>query len=374
MGAVIMSALQSTMVPSDLQIKVISSCVRRPEAFDLTSAALINSNSVPKEGDLVLVRCLDSRGAYDSVDDWRGIGVKLYRGDVFVGVLATRRSGTKLTGIVPTREVKRGDRLDLIAIGGQVGQATSKTRYAAARALPLEVLGFFSGPRGKIANIADARIVQPAASLENFDPARVFVVAGTSAEAGKTTFVCNFNIGLKKVNPRVKTAAIKACGTGRPKDSIVHRSANYDHVVDFVDAGWPTTYGIGADDYLNLLSGMLRYALAKAEIVVVEVGGDFLDARAPETLSYLVGRGARCGIVVNDAMGALEGMRRLRALGADPFAVSCFQQNLVSLAQRLGMPEERVMDSKDDEAMEGLARAFLAGEDLALLPPVPLVA
>jgi hypothetical protein len=67
---------------------------------------------------------------------------------------------------------------------------------------------------------------------------------------------------------------------------------------------------------------MLRYALAKAEIVVVEVGGDFLDARAPETLSYLVGRGARCGIVVNDAMGALEGMRRLRALGADPFAAA----------------------------------------------------
>ena len=369
-----MSALPSPVVPSDSQIKVISSCIRRPESFDLTSAALVESNSTPKDGDVVLVRCLDDKGAYDTVEDWRGVGVKLGRGDVFVGVLGTRRSGTKLTGVVPTGTVKCGDRLDLIAIGGQVAQATSKARYAAAQALPLEVVGFFSGPRGKIANIADARIVEPSRSPEAFDPARIFVVAGTSAEAGKTTFVCNFNIGLKKVKPGLKTAAIKACGTGRPKDSMVHRRANYDTVVDFVDAGWPTTYAIGADDYLKLLSGMLRYALAKAEIVVVELGGDFLDARAPEALSYLMGMGARCGMVVNDAMGALEGMRRLRAMGANPFAVSCFQQNLFAMAQRLEMPEERVMDSKDDEAMERLARAFLKGEDLELMPPLPCVA
>lgn len=369
-----MSATYPAPTPSDLSIKVVSSCIRRPESFDLSAAALVDGNPSPKDGDLVLVRCLDSKGTYDSVDDWRGIGVRLYRGDVFVGVLGTRRSGTKLTGAVPQGKLKSGDRLDLIAIGGQVGQATSKARYSGAKALPLEVLGFFSGPQGKVANIADARILEPSTSLESFDGNCIFVVAGTSAEAGKTTFVCNFNIGLKKVNARLKTAAIKACGTGRPKDSIVHRGANYDVVVDFVDAGWPTTYAIDGESYQRLLSGMLRYAFARAEIVVVELGGDFLDACAPEALSYLVGMGARCGIVVNDAMGALEGMRRLRGLGANPFAVSCFQQNLVALAQRLGMPEDRVMDSKDDDAMEHLARAFLMGEDLQLIPPLPFVA
>jgi hypothetical protein len=308
----------------------------------------------------VLVRAIADDGAVTQIDDWHGLPVPIHRGDRFIGVLGTRRSGTKVSCCVPA-SLAAGDRLDLVAIGGLVGRATAVPRpYGAGRAQPLELEGFFRHRSGEIANVAHARSVQPSDLLQGVDGSRMLFIAGTSAEAGKTTFTCNVNLSLKRQQPEIRTAAIKSCGTGRLKDCQNYLGANYDLSLDFVDAGWATTYRIDSHTYRSMLTGLLNHAFERADFVVVEIGGDFLDGMAPDTLAMMKELGAPCAVLVNDAMGGLEAVRRLAELGTRPIAVSSFSQNLLSLAERLQVPLANVFDSRDTAAMDRLVSTLVS--------------
>lgn len=354
------------------EVKLVCSCVRAAPALLGGEVALAPVDAAPRDGDLVLVRCLDSTGAYDHVEDGTGAAVKLYRGDVIVATLGTRRSGTNLVGEVPDSPLRAGDRLSLVAQGGLVAVGVSVPAYYGTQALSLEVLGFPATPAGRVLNIADAPVVEVRAQRRAPTPTPVLVVCGTSAEVGKTTLVCNLNIAAKARRPGLRTAAIKACGTGRAKDLLQYRAANYDVVTDFVDAGMPSTYGVAVDRFRAMLHTLVEQCEERADLVVVEVGGDFLEARAPEALAMMAERAAAFVMVVNDAMGALEGLRRLHALGREPRLIGTFRQNPHALAQRLGVPVDRVMDPGDAAALDPLLGELLgASPGGAGAVPVP---
>jgi hypothetical protein len=334
-------------------VKLISSCVRRPDLLLDGDESLAGRHLSPRDGDLLLVRAVTGSGAYDHVEDTVGRAVKLYSGDVFAGILGTRRSGTNLMGELPRGPISAGDRLDLVAQGGLLAHCTAVPAYYGKAALSVEVLGAVARPAGVVVNLDDRPLIRLSTEVTDRPAGQVpmLCVCGTSAEVGKTTMVCRLNIEAKARWGGLRTAAIKACGTGRAKDCLHYRAANYDEVVDFVDAGLPSTYATPPGRYRSVLRALVEHAEERADLVVVEIGGDLMEAGAPQALDYLAERGAACVLLVNDAMGAMEGLRQLRARGCEPLAVATFKQNVLALAERLRMPPERVIDSGDPDAM-----------------------
>jgi len=350
-------------------VKLICSCVRNASALLDGCERVALTDPAPRDGDLVIVRCLESTGAYDHVEDEAGAPVKLYCGDVIVALLGTRRSGTNLIGEVPTRPIAAGDRLDVVAQGGLIATCMSVPAYYGTRAMPVEVVGFPADTDGTVRNIDQASVIPIRETRKHPIGTPLLFVCGTSAEVGKTTFVCNFNVVVKETEPGLRTAAIKACGTGRAKDCLNYRAANYDVVTDFVDAGMPSTYGVPESKFRDMLHTLIEHCQERADLVVVEIGGDFLEARAPEALDVMVELNGECVMMVNDAMGAIEGLRMLRALDRQPLVIGTFKQNLRALADRLGVPADRVVNSSDAAALR-LVLAELMG-DRSAVPPVP---
>jgi hypothetical protein len=61
-------------------------------------------------------------------------------------------------------------------------------------------------------------------------------------------------------------------------------------------------------------------------------------------------------------MGALEGLRRLQALGLKPIAISSIRQNLMSLSARLeaeGYSNIITLDNRDGIAIDGVAATYI---------------
>ncbi|QFU91059.1 hypothetical protein [Amycolatopsis sp. YIM 10] len=345
-------------VVAGVPVKLVCSCVRNgPER--LRDAELAVEHQQPRDGDLVIVRCLDSTGAYDHVEDSAGAPVKLYRGDELVVLLGTRRSGTNLFGELPAGPIGAGSKLDLVAQGGLAAECVAVPAYYGSRALPLEVVGF-PAVGGRTLNIADQPVIPVPPAEPAVPAAAVVFVCGTSAEVGKTTMVCSLNIAVKRRLPGIRTAAIKACGTGRAKDCLHYRAANYDVVTDFVDAGMASTYGVARKEFRAMLTTLIAHCAERAELVVVEIGGDFLEACAPEALEIMAELDASCVMMVNDAMGAAEGLRQLDRLGREPLAIGTFKQNRAALADRLGIDADRVVGSDDAEVLPGLIARLLS--------------
>lgn len=352
-------------------VRLVCSCVRDPATALGPGTRLATGVPGVRPGDLVLVRCLSDTGAYDHVEDEHGTDVRLRAGDEFVAVLGTRRSGTNLTGEVPDGPLRAGRRLDLVAQGGLVAVVGTVPAYYGRPALAVEVVAVPTDARGQVRNLDDAPVVPVGPDAPVPPAAPLLVVCGTSAEVGKTTLAGTLCRVVTAERPDLRTAAIKACGTGRARDLISHREAGYGTVTDFVDAGLASTYGVPAARFRAVLATLLRHCDARADLLVVEVGGDLLEACAPEALVLLAGAGAEFLLVVNDAMGALEGLRRLDALGRRPLAVGTLRQNPRSLAARLAMPPREVLHPGDEEALRPLLAPILARAAATARTPEP---
>ncbi|MFC9438721.1 hypothetical protein [Nocardia sp. NPDC057030] len=338
-------------------VKLICSCVRNAPALLDGREQLIPVNPEPRDGDLVVVRCVDGNGAYDHVEDETGAAVRIYPGDVFVAVLGTRRSGTNLVGEIQDRPLAVGDPLDLVAQGGLVATCVAVPAYYGSRAMPVQVVGFPG--IGRIVNIADAPVIPIADPAPAPADTPVLFVCGTAAEVGKTTLVCTLGIAAKRRRPNLRLAAVKACGTGRARDRLHYRDANYDVVTDFVDAGMASTYDVDVERFRAMLRTLIRHGADRADLVVVEIGGDLLEARAPEALQIMAESAASCVLLTNDAMGACDGLRRLDALGRPPLRIGSLKQNPRSLADRLGVPLETILELGDPAACERLVELVI---------------
>jgi hypothetical protein len=346
-----------------LPVKTVSCLLRRPDQFNLSLGDALPRNEHPRAGDILFVRCLSSEGCVDQVENSHGLMVRLFKGDTFVAVLADRKTGYHISGHIPAGPIAKGDVLALIYRDAIAAIPISIPSHVGRHAMQLEVVGFARGRDTPIANLADAAPVDPAKwGGRSPRPGRMLFLIGTSSECGKTTFTMNLNLAIKRQYPDIRTAGIKACGTGSNRDKQAMLDANYDCAVDFVDCGLATTYEIAPSRYGRALNAMLNYSQARSDLVVTEVGGDFLEGNAPEALRILSKLDPACVLQVNDAMGAFEALRRLAALGLRPLAIGCFRQNLMSLSARLaaeGYGDLAVVDNRDQAAMDALATRFV---------------
>lgn len=332
------------MSPSD--IKTCSSCIRSSSLLQQIMDAWrpVSLNETPRDGDIVLVRALSGDGAFSKVENPYGREIQLYKDDVFLGVLGTRKSGTNSTGIILNQPMKNGDELDLLSVGGLIGSSVFTPSYLGSKMLPVKIESFFLSNNDEILNLRDGPTISN--HLDSIMISGVICfVAGTSAEAGKTTFVCNAIQSLKQLDPSIKVGAIKVCGTGRMRDLYRYRDAGASYTADFVDAGWPSTYNMLEEEFSMMLESLISVGVKDSDFLLVEIGGDLLEGRAKEALLMAAKLRSPLIYCCNDALGAMAGVKIFEEIGLISTYIASIRQNKHAMAARLNI--ETVVDASD---------------------------
>ncbi|MFL5739964.1 MAG: hypothetical protein ACJ75B_07095 [Flavisolibacter sp.] len=326
-------------------IKEWCSCVRNiDKVLSLQDKILwLDENITPREGDLVLVEVVLNGNSYNHLENIHGRDVRLYPGDHIVCVLGTRKSGTKLSGSFPRTPIRKNMELELLSLGGIVGNSVHIPSYFGGKALIVRVKSFpFFGQSPlniKLINTPD----EDGFYFTGEAYEKTIWVGGTSAEAGKTTLVSK---GILCLKDKATVGAIKIVGTGRLNDMLSYKDAGAAYISDYVDEGWPSTYNINSEDFCLVIERLLRRSNTHSDITFMEIGGDLLAGCAPEALGFASKSSYPFFFVVNDAMGALSGLEILKSAGINNICICTLKQNSESLSERLG---QYVLDVSDTE-------------------------
>ncbi|HKK36729.1 MAG TPA: hypothetical protein VJ994_10595 [Paracoccaceae bacterium] len=276
------------------------------------AVALDRDVAAARPGDLVLAR-IERIGSHKRLQLASGAHSDLWEGDLVVAACGDRYAADQFEG----RGEIAPEGCDLLAGGGLLGWIESRH----ARVSPPTRLVPLGRPidREGVALSLD-RYARPRPAPRR--PAAVIGVVGSGMNAGKTTAAAALIRGL--VAAGVRTAGLKATGTGAFGDLQAYEAAGAAYAADFAEDGLASTYRIPAPRIVDALDALLGHAAAEGcEAAVVEIADGLLQ---PETAAFLAGPGAaRVGgwiYAAGDALSALGGLEVLARTGIRPMALS----------------------------------------------------
>ncbi len=270
-----------------------------------------SSRIVAREGYIVAGRVLGEKTTYNQLEDLHGRFVTLHDGDIIAGVLGSRNALHGYTGVVPA-EVQVGDRLQLLNLGGVIGECTS-INPDVGPPFDVEILGGvlvfpeFENREGVPAHIGMNAIPTADAAPP---PVPVVYVAGTCMNSGKTTAASQLIRELARRGDAV--AGCKLTGVALRRDTLKMLDYGARWAVSFGDAGVASTSGRNA---VSVARGLFTHlARQGAEVIVAELGdgvhGEYgvADILADAALMRL---GAGLVMCANDPVGAWGAKRIL---------------------------------------------------------------
>ena len=272
-----------------------------------------------RAGNVIVVRALQEKSVYDTLELANGRMAKITRDDVIAGVLGRRRALKGFVGDIPAT-IATGDRLQILNLGGLIGACVSGNRDLGSP-LQVEVLGM-AVRDGRPLNIAEGA-VPPLETLEGVpDLPPLVLVEGTCMAAGKTQAACDI---VQKLHQRGwKVAVLKATGVACLRDVLAMLDHGAEEGLSFQDAGLPSTVGI--ENLPAVVKGLIaRLAAGKPDVIVIELGDGIIGGygvadllRDPEILR-LAKAHVMCANDLVAAWGAVEVMKGL-GLRIDVFA------------------------------------------------------
>lgn len=237
-------------------------------------------------GDYVAARVTGEPSPLYRLELANGRLADLMQGDLVIGALGKRAA--TLEGVGDWEAVAKDGRMHALTSAGLLGKATS-TSLLIPRLMELDYAGHVI--RGG-AKQAMADFVAPARSVEFDVP--VILMVGTSMSAGKTT--AGRIIIHELTNMGLRVAGAKFTGAGRYRDTISYGDAGAAFILDFVDAGLPSTV-VPAARFRQAMRYMLsRISASRPDVVVAEAGasplepynGDIAIAALHEHLVFVV--------------------------------------------------------------------------------------
>ncbi len=267
-----------------------------------------------RSGQVVVVRALEEKRVYDQLELTSGRMAHVGKGDVIVGALGRRDALRGFQGVVPG-EVRAGDTLHLLNLGGVIGEAVSENRDF-GHPLRCEVLGM-AVRNGKGLNIADGAIP----TADHISPAEcppIIVVSGTCMNAGKTVACCEI---IAKLTARgYACSGLKLTGVACQKDLLNMEDHGALKTLSFLDCGLPSTAGVA--DVAPVAKGLLKAIAAETkgelDVVVVEMGDGVIGAYGVKSvledpeIRALFRAHVLCA---NDLVAAWGGVQWLKQLG-----------------------------------------------------------
>jgi hypothetical protein len=218
-------------------------------------------------GDYVAGRVVGERNRIYDCETKTGRMAEVVRGDLLIGALGQRAA--TLEGVGDWRAATDDLQLDGLTSAGLLGRTTSISPLL-PELMQLDYLGHVCRQGAKL-TMTD--FIKPTPPQPLQIPA--ILVIGTSMSAGKTTAA---QVLIRALNYlEVDVVAAKLSGAARYRDILKFRDAGARCVVDFVDAGLPSTVCSEAR-YREALELMLsQIAACNAEVLVVEAGASPLE-------------------------------------------------------------------------------------------------
>lgn len=225
---------------------------------------------VAEEGYCVVVQALEEKQVYNQVECVDGAFQTIKQGDILVGVLGERKAIKGYSGGIP-REVYTGDQLNVLNLGGIIGECVSD-HPDLGRALRVKVLGAVMMNRNGLtvhARIQDTAI-QPCDTLVHSAP--IVMVSGTAMNTGKTWAACEIIQGLTAHGLRV--VAAKATGASLMRDARNMEKHGAVASATFTDCGVVSSTGKPMASYAK---GLIEHLNTKdPDVIVVELGDGFI--------------------------------------------------------------------------------------------------
>jgi hypothetical protein len=268
----------------------------------------VTTEARPSAGDLV-VACVERLGQNTRLHLRSGRRSQLHEGDRVVVCYGNRYAPDQYEALVP-------DDLGLcylVTSGGVAGRVVSRHRSRKDPTV-LRPEGLLVDGSGGILNLRRFGLAAAAPAGQRIKPVIAFI--GTSMNSGKTTAASSLIRGLCRAGLRV--AAIKATGTGSGNDVWSMEDAGAALVLDFTDAGHPSTYLVPAEEIESAFDRLTTYAAqSDVDAIVIEVA----DGLFHEETATLVGSQRFAAAVDNvifcagDALGAQAGVEWLERRG-----------------------------------------------------------
>lgn len=263
-------------------------------------------------GDIVVVEALEEKRVYDQLELITGRLAHISKDDVIAGTIGSRRALKGFVGDAPA-QVRSGDTLNVLNMGGVIGVATSANQDF-GHPLRVKVLGL-AVRDGKVLNIGEGAI-PPADHLRVNVP--VIVVAGTCMASGKTRAACEIIAWLNQRGFRL--GALKLSGVAALRDTLSMEDYGAIEALSFLDAGHPSTAGF--TDLAPMAKGLLNAVAAEnvVDAIVVEMGDGIIGGYGVQ--SFYQDAELRRAITVhvmcaNDLVAAWGAREISRQLGRD---------------------------------------------------------
>ena len=278
---------------------------------------VLTGNGQPHPGDLVLAR-VDRIRQHARLELPNGRRSRLFPGDTIVAVYGNRYAPDQFESLVP----EGLSACHLVAGGGVV----SRMRHRSPKVKPpteITPIGLVGDATGRRLNTRDW--LNPDVTPGNPSPwgLPVFLVVGSSMNAGKTTTAARLIRGLTEDGYRV--GAIKVTGTGSGGDLWHFVDAGARHALDFTDTGYVSTYQSGATACLNIFESLGASVCHKGmQALVVEVADGILqkETAALLSMSEFKRRISAVWYCAGDSGSALFGVDWLQNQGYEVEAVS----------------------------------------------------
>ena len=278
-------------------------------------ATLLVGHYKPRAGDIVLAR-VTSIQQHKTLHLTKERKSSLFLGDEILVCYGDRYAPDQFEAEIPT---DLGP-CHLAASGGIASRVLSKNDRLKPPTT-IEPIGLIGDRHGYPINIQDFSLPHKSATTR-LHPT-VIAVVGSAMNSGKTTVAAHVIKGL--VNAGKSVNAGKITGTGAGGDVWLMEDAGADRVLDFTDAGYPTTYRLKPEKIKSIFDCLMTHlASDHPDYIVLEIADGLYQPETSHLLSSEYFRNAIDGLLfaARGAVDAFGGVTWLHQQGLCPLAIS----------------------------------------------------
>lgn len=264
----------------------------------------------PREGNVLVVKALQEKTIYNTIELVTGRMARIGRDDVIAGALGRRKALRGFVGEIP-ETLKVGDRIHVLNLGGVLGVVVSGTPDV-GKPLLCEVLG---APEVDGQPVTIRRELPPAPATLPDVP--IILVEGTCMSAGKTHAAATIIGKLSQRGYRVNGA--KLTGVACMRDLLEMEDHGAKRTMSFLDMGLPST--VGRTDTAEIARRILAdLGTDKPDAIVVELGDGIIGYYGVQEIlkdQEILSKTKAHVMAANDLVAAWGAVQLMRGWGID---------------------------------------------------------
>lgn len=279
-----------------------------------------NFNYVPKIGDVALFEIMEI-GKHKTVQCDSKLNVTILPGDRILAAFGHRYATSQFEGYIPTKPTQV---LDILGAGGAIGIVKSKNAdFHDIEPTKLKLIGYAVNDLNEIVNTVYHHTKKSQFTGQTPGDSKVILSIGSTMDSGKTTTAAFLSRGIALAEKKV--AFIKLTGTCYTKDKDLVYDCGAHVAIDFLDAGFPSTFMLDKKDLLDLYQTLLdKLKSFNPEYIVMEIADGILQRetemllREPKFMNTIHEVVLSCG----DSLAAFYGLSFLDEIGKKPKAIA----------------------------------------------------